>query len=121
MTCHVPVDLLRIEPRIWGDLETSQAICFFTSGVIALAALAGHLPVYAAVPLACPLMAYGLLEVEGQPLRRIIPLLVRHRAWCPVMASDLDLTLWQDQVAHEPRHQIQVLLHCLVGRTRDGR
>ncbi len=121
MKCHVPVDLLQVQPRIWGDLETGQAVCLFAAGVLALAALAGQLPPAGAVLMAAPFGGYALLEVDGQPLRRIAPRLWRHVAWRRPPTVDLDLTLWQDAVRDVPLHQMQAVLHCLVGRMRRGR
>ncbi len=121
MKCHVPIDLLRVEPRIWGDLETSQAICLFGAGVVALAALAGRLPLAGAVPLAGPLAGYALMELEGQPVRRLVPRILRHGLRRPLSPGDLDQTLWQREPPTTPMHHMRHVLHCLVGKTRGGR
>jgi len=119
--CHVPVDLLRVEPRIWGDLETSQAISLFGAGVVALAALGGRLPLAGAVLLAGPLAGYALLELEGQPVRRLLPRILRHGLRRSLQPTDLDQTLWQEDVPATAMHQMRHVLHCLVGKMRGGR
>jgi hypothetical protein len=119
--CHVPVDLLQVQPRIWGDLETSQAISFFAVGLLALAALAGRLPLLVAVLLAGPCAGYALLEVDGQPIRRLAPRLWRHTLRRSPAAEHHDVTLWQDPAQDGPRHQFETIAHCLVGRPRDSR
>ncbi len=121
MKCHVPVDLLQVQPRIWGDLETGQAISFFAVGLLALAALAGRLPLAGAVALAGPCAGYALLEIDGQPIRRIAPRLWRHARRRPPASDDIDVTLWQDQAQNGPRHQIWAIAHCLVVGLRNSR
>lgn len=124
MKCHVAVDLLRVEPHIWGDLETSQAVCLFGAGVVALAALAGQLPLFGAVLLAGPLAGYALLELDGQPLRQLVPRLLRHGIRRSQHAADPDLTLWQEVMPVGRMRRIRPFPHsldCLVERVRHGR
>lgn len=121
MKCHVPVDLLQVQPRIWGDLETSQAIPLFAVGLLALAALAGRLPLAGAVVLAGPCAGYALLEIDGQPIRRIAPRFWRHARRRPPAPDHIDLTLWQDPAQGGPRHQIATMAHCLMGGLRASR
>ena len=120
MKCHVPVDLLRVEPRIWGDLETSQAVCLFGTGVAALAALAGRLPLPYALLLSGPLAGYALLDVGDQPVRRLVPRILRHGLRRARQEEDLDTTLWQAPEAGV-MHRLCHAAHCLLDRASHGR
>ncbi len=120
MKCHVPVDLLRVEPRIWGDLETSQAICLFGAGVAALAALAGHLPLPEAVLVAGALSGYALVDLDGQPVRRLAPRIM-HGIRRQKPAEDLDATLWLEADNDGIPHRMGLALHCLADKARHGR
>lgn len=118
MTCHVPVDLLQVEPRIWGDLETSQALCLFGAGVLSLTAVTGRLPLLVAILLAAPLATYALLEVDGVPVRRLLPRLARHGHFCVRHAPHLDATLWIGEEVRDHLDHPLGFLHCLVGSRR---
>jgi len=73
----VPVDLMRVAPRVYGDLDLPQTLSLGLAGLLAIAALTGRLPIWLAALLAAPAAAYALLEVDEQPLRRLVPHLVR--------------------------------------------
>ena len=121
MKCPVPVDLLRVEPRIWGDLETSQALCLFGASVAALASLAGHLPLPEAVLVAGVLAGYALVDLDGQPVRRLAPRILRHGIRRHEPAEDLDATLWLEADDGGTMHRLGLALHCLADRARHGR
>ena len=117
----MPVDLLGVEPRIWGDLETVQAVSLFAAGLSALAALAGRLPVLPAALLAGSLAGYALLDVAGQPVRRVVPRIMRHGLTSRAAAENLDAALWLGVPQEDMLRHIPALVHCLSGRMRLGR
>ena len=73
----MPVDLLRVAPRVFGSLDVPQVASLGAAGVCAMSSLAGGLPAPVGFTLAALGLAYGLLEVEGLPLRRLAPQLIR--------------------------------------------
>ena len=121
MKCHVPVDLLGVEPRVWGNLETVQAIALFAAGVAALAALAGRLPMVPAVLIAGPLAGYALLDVGEQPVRRLVPRIVRHGLKRAAADDDPDASLWLEAPRYRILDQIIARAHCLLGKMARGR
>jgi len=85
---------------------------------VALAAMTERLPVAAAVPLAAPFVGYALLELDGQPLRRIAPRIVLG-ALRARRERSADASLWYEPPGAEAlhggiMHQIRGALHHLA-------
>ena len=78
MRCQVPVDLLRVVPRIFGNFDVTQAAGLGSAGLSTLAAISGDLPAVVGFLLAALCLAFGLLDIDGIPLHRLTPRLLSY-------------------------------------------